>query len=208
MGEKLLKVIVYSDYICPFCYIGNYRIEKLKEKFELDIEWRPFEIHPETPKEGFFINNLPFPQGYMEMVFANVARLAEEDGLILKFPDKLPNSRLALFISEFARKKRKFEEFHNLVFEAYWKEGKDIGDLSLLLNLAESIGLDKNEILSYIESEEPSSQLKDSLLELRKYGINGVPTFIIGDRMIVGAQSYEVFTNVIQKVLEEKKITS
>ena len=76
------------------------------------------------------------------------------------------------------------------------------------MNLAESIGLDKNEILNYIESEEPSNNLKDSLLELRKYGINGVPTFIIGDRMIVGAQSYDVFTNVIQKVLDENKITS
>ena len=89
------------------------------------------------------------------------------------------------------------------MFDAYWKEGKDIGNLSLLLDLAESIGLNKNEILSYIETDEPSKNLKDSLLELRKYGINGVPTFIIGDRMIVGAQSYEVFTNVIQKVLEE-----
>ena len=199
----MIKVIVYSDYICPFCYIGFHRIEKLKEKFELDIEWRPFEIHPETPKEGFFIDSLPFPQGYMEMVFANVARLADEDGLNLKFSDKLPNSRLALYISEFARKKGKFEDFHKLVFDAYWKEGKDIGNLSLLLDLAESIGLNKNEILSYIETDEPSKNLKDSLLELRKYGINGVPTFIIGDRMIVGAQSYEVFTNVIQKVLEE-----
>ncbi|TFG28793.1 MAG: DsbA family oxidoreductase [Promethearchaeota archaeon] len=203
MGEKLLKIVVYSDYICPFCYIGFHRMEKLKEQFELDIEWQPFEIHPETPKEGFFVNNLPFPKGYLDMVFANVKRLADEDGLTVQFSGTLPNSRLALFTAEFARKNGKFDDFHKLVFESYWKEGKDIGNLSLLLDLAESIGLNRNEIQAYIKNDDPLKELQKSLIELRKYGINGVPTFIIGDRMVVGAQSYEVFRNVIQTVLEE-----
>ena len=64
MGQKKLKVIVYSDYICPFCYIGFHRIEKLKEEYNLDVEWEPFELHPETPKkglkmEGGYRNGLP-----------------------------------------------------------------------------------------------------------------------------------------------------
>lgn len=208
MSQEKLKVIVYSDYICPFCYIGFHRIEKLKEQYHLEIEWRPFELHPEIPKGGILIENLPFPRAYLEMVFANVKQLADEDGLTLKFSDKLPNSRLALIISEFARKKGKFDEFHKLVFEMYWKEGKDIGDLSLLLDLAESIGLNKNEIQNYITSDEPFNELKKSLKNLNDYGINGVPTFIIRDKMIVGAQSYEYFKKVIEKVLEEGPISS
>jgi len=204
MSQTKLKVIAYSDYICPFCYIGYHRIEKLKKEYNLDVEWRPFEIHPETPKRGASIDELPFPKGYLEMAFANVKRLADEDGLTLKFAEKLPNSRLALYISEFARKKGKFEEFHKLVLEAYWLEGKDIGDKSLLLDLAESVGLNKNEIENYLDTDEPFKILQKTLKELRKYGINGVPTFNIEERLIVGAQPYETFKKVIDKILDEK----
>ena len=125
--------------------------------------------------------------------------LADEDGLTLKFAEKLPNSRLALYISEFARKKGKFEEFHKLVLEAYWLEGKDIGDKSLLLDLAESVGLNKNEIEIYLDTDEPFKVLQNTLKELRTYGINGVPTFFIEEELIIGAQPYEIY-----KVLDEK----
>jgi predicted DsbA family dithiol-disulfide isomerase len=203
MKENKIKIIVYSDYICPFCYIGFHRLEKLKEKFNLEIEWQPFEIHPETPKEGIKLEQLPFPPGYLDMIMVNVKTLAEEDGIILKLSEKLPNSRLALYISDFAKKKGKFDEFHKLVFENYWKDGKDIGDLNLLLELAESIGLKKNEILNYIGSNEPYEKMRKVLIELRKYGINGVPTFLIGKQFIFGAQPYEVFETAIKKALEE-----
>jgi len=203
MGQKKLKVIVYSDYICPFCYIGFHRIEKLKEEYNLDVEWEPFELHPETPKKGFKMEGLSFPKDYLEMVMANVKRLADEEGLTLKFTGTLPNSQLALFISEFARNKGKFDDFHKLIFEAYWKEGKDIGDLSLLLDLAESVGLNKEEIMAYIKSDEPVNRLKKNMFELGRRGINGVPTFLIGNQFVIGAQPYEVFENVIKNEIRE-----
>ncbi|MFW9947957.1 MAG: DsbA family protein, partial [Candidatus Odinarchaeota archaeon] len=175
-----------------------------KKEYNLDIEWKPFEIHPETPKKGALTEDLPFPKGYLEMAFANVKRLADQDGLMLKFSKKLPNSRLALYISEFARKKGKFEEFHKLVLDAYWLEGKDIGDKSLLLNLAESVGLNKKEIEIYLDTDEPFKIVQNSLKEIRRYGINGVPAFLIENRLIFGAQSYEVFKKVINNILDEK----
>ena len=203
MNKTKLKVVAYSDYICPFCYVGYHRIEQLKKEYNLDVEWRPFEIHPETPKEGALTEDLPFPKGYLEMAFANVKRLADEDGLKLKFSDKLSNSRLALYISEFARKKGKFEEYHKLVLDAYWLDGKDIGDKSLLFDLAESVGLDKKEIEDYLSTGEPSTIVQQSLKEVRNYGINGVPAFIIEDRLIYGAQPYKVFKQVINEVLDQ-----
>jgi len=203
MSQKNVKIVVFSDYICPFCYIGFYRVEQLKNNYDLEVEWRPFEIHPETPKEGTELNNLPFPKEYLEMMKANIKRLADDVGVTFKLTDKLPNSRMALYLSEFARKKGKFDEFHKLIFDSYWKDGKDIGDQALLLDLAQSLGFKRNEILEYIDSEEPFNELKKSLRELRKYGINGVPTFIIGDSIVVGAQPYEVFEKVITKALEK-----
>jgi predicted DsbA family dithiol-disulfide isomerase len=203
MEQKKIKVIVFSDYICPFCYIGFHRIKKLKEEYDLEVEWRSFELHPEIPKKGVLKDNLPFPREYLDMVMNNVKRLADEAGIIFKFSGKLPNSQLALLISEFARKEGKFEEFHELVFDNYWKEGKDIGDISLLLDLAESIGLKKDEILDYIKSDEPLNKIKKATMELGRYGINGVPTFIIGDKIVVGAQPYDVFQKAVSQVLEK-----
>lgn len=206
MEQKKLKIIVYSDYICPFCYIGFHRIEKLKEQFKLDVEWRPFELHPEIPKEGILKDKLPFPKDYLDTVMNNVKQLADEAGITFKFSGKLPNSRLALYISEFVRDKGKFEEFHKLVMDTYWKEGEDIGDLSLLLDLAESIGLNKKEILDYIKSDKPLNKLRKSSLELHSYGVTGVPTFIIGEKVVVGAQPYEVFQKVVKKAMEKNTI--
>ncbi|MFX0029783.1 MAG: DsbA family protein [Candidatus Hermodarchaeota archaeon] len=203
MNQKKLKVIVYSDYICPFCYIGFHRIEKLKEKYPLEIEWKPFELHPEIPREGIITEKLSLPRGYIEIARANVKRLANEDGIPLKLSKKVPNSRLALFFSEFAKKKGKFDEFHRLVFDNYWKEGKDIGDSSLLLELAESVGLNKAEILEYIKSDEPVDKLYEAKLELRIFGINGVPTFFIEDEIVFGAQPYYVFEEAIDRVLKK-----
>jgi predicted DsbA family dithiol-disulfide isomerase len=208
MEQKKIKVKVYSDYICPFCYIGFDRIRKLKSEYDLDVEWRPFELHPEVPKEGVLTDNLPFPKEYLNMVMNNVKNLADEAGITFKFSGKLPNSRLALVISEFARKKGKFDEFHELVFDKYWIEGKDIGDLSLLLELAESIGLQRDDIQTYIKSEEPLNNLKKSHLELSRYGINGVPTFFIGDEIVVGAQPYDIFQKAVIKALEKEKLVT
>ena len=206
MSEKKLKVTVFSDYICPFCYIGFYRVEQLKKKYDLEVEWLPFEIHPETPKEGTELKNLPFPKDYLDMMKANIKKLADDVGISLKLSDKLPNSRLALYLSEFARKNGKFEVFHKLVFDSYWMDGKDIGDQAFLLDLADTIGLKRNEILDYISSEEPKSELTKSLKDLRQYGINGVPTFIIGDKIVVGAQPYEVFMKVIENALQNEAV--
>jgi predicted DsbA family dithiol-disulfide isomerase len=206
MREKKLKVTVFSDYICPFCYIGFYRVEQLKKNYDLEVEWRPFEIHPETPKEGTDLNNLPYPEEYLDMMKANIKKLADDVGISLKLSDKLPNSRLALYLSEFARKNGKFDDFHKLVFDSYWKDGKDIGDQAFLLGLAETIGLNRNDMLEYINSEEPKSKLTKSLKDLKQYGINGVPTFIIGDKIVVGAQPYDVFKNVIENTLQNEVV--
>jgi predicted DsbA family dithiol-disulfide isomerase len=204
MIQKKLKVIVYSDYICPFCYIGFHRIEKLKKKYDLDVEWKPFELHPEIPKEGIETERLSLPRGYLETVMANVQSLANEDGIRFKLSNKLPNSQMALYFSEFAKKNGKFDEFHKLVFDNYWKEGKDIGDKELLLNLAESVGLDKNEIKAYIETDDPSNRLEEAGVELGRYGINGVPTFFIGEEVVIGAQPYFIFEEAIERALQKE----
>ncbi len=193
------KVIVYSDYICPFCFIGKERAERLEKEFGVNVEWKGFEIHPETPAGGSDLASLGFDETTATAMRTRVLELSDEAGLELNLPVRIPNSRLALQIAEFAKEKGKFKEYHEAVFRAYWQEAKDIGQREQLFSLAAQAGLDLEELESYLESGKAAVRLNQHLQEVREYGISGVPTFVIGDKMVVGAQPYEV----LKKVLSE-----
>ncbi|HMF31150.1 MAG TPA: DsbA family oxidoreductase [Candidatus Lokiarchaeia archaeon] len=200
MRTDKVKVTVFSDYICPFCHIGFHRMQQLQQQYDLDVEWKAFELRPETAPEGVDLATV-FDKKYFAMVVANVQQLAAEDGISFEFPTRLPNSRLAHLIAEFAKDKGKFDEFHETAFELYWHEGKDIGDLDFLLEMAASIGLDRDEILAYLEREEPRDLLRRNIEELRALGTSGVPTFVIGNQVINGVQPRTVFERAILAVM-------
>ncbi len=191
------KVIVYSDYICPFCFIGKERVDQLEEKFEIDVEWKGFEIHPETPAGGSDLASLGFDEATVAAISSQVRNLSEEANLKLNLPSRISNSRLALQIAEFAKEKGKFKEYHEAVFRAYWQEGKDIGHREPLFSLAAQVGLDLKELESYLESGQAADKLNQHLQEVREHGIDGVPTFVIGNKMVVGAHPYEVLEKVL-----------
>jgi predicted DsbA family dithiol-disulfide isomerase len=92
----------------------------------------------------------------------------------------------------------KFDAYHALVFEKYWLEDKDIGNLDVLLDFATSIGLDRAELLAYLKRDESRKILRKYNAEARKFGITGVPTFIIGYTIISGAQPYAVFAKAVE----------
>ena len=191
------KVIVYSDYICPFCFIGKERVDRLEEKFEIDVEWKGFEIHPETPAGGSDLASLGFDEAYVTAMLSRVLEMSDEAGLKLNLPSRISNSRLALQIAEFAKEKGKFKEYHEAVFRAYWQEGKDIGHREQLFSLAGQADLDVEELESYLESGKATDKLNQHLQEVRDYGISGVPTFVIGNKIVVGAYPYEVLEKVL-----------
>ncbi len=193
------KVTVYSDYICPFCLIGKERVDKLEEEFKADVEWKGFEIHPETPREGRTIKDLNMDKGYIEMMRDNVMKLAKEAKVNIKFPSRISNSRLALEISEYAKEKGKFREFHSAIFNAYWQEDRDIGNMMFLFKTAKEVGLDVGELKEYLKDGRARKKLSEYLDEIRRYMITGVPTFIIGDKIIVGAQPYKVLKKTIEE---------
>ena len=191
------KVIVYSDYICPFCFIGKERVDRLEEKFEIDVEWKGFEIHPETPPDGSDLASLGFNEATVAAISSQVRNLSEDADLKLNLPSRISNSRLALQIAEFAKEKGKFKEYHEAVFRAYWQEGKDIGHREQLFSLAVQADLDLEELESYLESGKATDKLSQHLQEVRDYGISGVPTFVIGNKIVVGAHPYEVLEKVL-----------
>ncbi len=201
MTQNRIKIIVYSDYICPFCHIGFHRIEELKKDFPVDVEVRPFELHPETPKEGLGYDQLPFDPAYLAMALKSVKRLAAEGNIKFNVPSRMPNSHHALSIAEYAKIKGKFDAYHALIFEKYWIEDKDIGNLDVLLDLAASIGLDRQEIRTFLDSDEPRKMLNHHFAGAQKYGITGVPAFIISRTLISGAQPYVVFAKAVKAAM-------
>jgi predicted DsbA family dithiol-disulfide isomerase len=192
------KVIVYSDYICPFCYIGKHRADKLQEEFDVDVEWRPLEIHPETPKGGVTLKELGLDSHYLDMIIENVNRLASEIGLNLVQPKKIPNSKLALMLCEFARENGKFNEYHTEVFKAYWEDQMDIGDPDTLFDIIDGLGLDPDQAEKFLKKEIVKEKIERYLLEAKAWGIDSVPTFIIGNIKIEGAQPYELMKKAIR----------
>lgn len=191
------KITVFSDYICPFCFIGKSRIDKLRREFEVDVEWRNIEIHPGIPLEG--IPRYKLDWQFYSQLWLNVERLAEESGVEIKPPTFISNSSLALIASEYAKQEGKFELFHDTVFRAYWHEGRNIGNISVLLEIAERIGLDALGLRTYIRAGGWETSIDKNRRSAEEHLVSGVPTFIIGDDKVVGAQPYEVIRSTFLK---------
>ncbi len=195
------RVTVYSDYICPFCLIGKERADRLEKSFGVEVEWKGLEIHPETPPGGGDLASLGFDEDRVAALRSRVLEMGQEAGLKLEFGSRISNSRLALQVAEFAKEKGRFKEYHDAVFRAYWQESKDIGDREQLLALAAQAGMDIQELESYLESDRAATCLQQYLEEAVKYGVSGVPTFIIGNKVVVGAQPYEVLEGILRQQL-------
>ncbi|MEE9152328.1 MAG: DsbA family oxidoreductase [Thermoplasmata archaeon] len=193
------KVIVYSDYICPFCYIGKNRIDRIKKEFGVEVEWRGLEIHPETPKEGQTLEDMGVNPHYVEMVREHVKRLAKEENLDLKPHTRISNSKMALQLAEFAKENEKFDEYHDEVFKAYWMDVRDIGNPDILFDIIQKIGLDPNEARNFLEGGKAAQKMGEFLSEAKALGIDGVPTFLIGSKIVEGAQPYEVIKRAVNQ---------
>ncbi len=190
------KVVVYSDYICPFCFIGKSRIDRLKKEFDTRVEWRNIEIHPETPLDG--IPRTQLGAGFSQL-WLNVERLAKEAGVKIRQPPIISNSSLALIASEYARKEGRFEAFHDRVFRAYWQEGGNIGDINVLLEIGREAGLEPSRLKAYFKEGDWEAALERNNRSASKHQVSGVPTFIIGKEKVVGAQPYEAIKHAFTK---------
>jgi predicted DsbA family dithiol-disulfide isomerase len=196
-----LSLEMFSDFICPFCYIGFETVRRLKPEFGLTIEWKGFQIHPEWPTAGMAATE--YRRGMdsetRRMMWARIAALGETVGLEMQSPEYLANSRLALQAAEFARERGKAEIFEERVFQAYFKENLNIGIQGVIAELATEVGLDRDELTLALEANHYESRLRDNALAARERGVDGVPTFFVGDYPLVGAQSEQVMRQILQR---------
>ncbi len=196
-----VNILIYSDYLCPFCFLGKELVKKTQKKFTLNVSWKPYELHPDLSQ---FMPSLD--SGYIKMMWGNVERIAREYEIEIKMPKYLSHSRKALETSEFARKFNKFEECHERIFNSYFLEEKNIEKEETLFEIIEELGLNSDELKVAWNNNSLFEIIKKSIHELHSFGITGVPAFFIGNkkqRIIVGAQPQEFFEKIIMKSLDE-----
>jgi predicted DsbA family dithiol-disulfide isomerase len=198
-----LRLVMFSDFICPFCYIGFQTALRLKSELDLDIEWKGFQIHPEWPAEG--IPAAEYRAGMdpetRRMLWERLAAMGSAVGLEMKPPPLMTNSRLALEAAEFAHESNRgrAEAFEERIYRAYFTEGRNIGDANVLGELAADAGLDREELGVALESNRYSLRLKNNALVAHQRGVDGVPTFFVGDYPLVGAQNEETMRQILQR---------
>jgi len=196
-----LKLVMFSDFICPFCYIGFETVRKLKSEFELEIDWRGFQIHPEWPAEGMAAAD--YRRGMdpetRRTIWARIQAMAEATGFSMKPPAVLTNSRMALEAAEFANQCGVGEAFEERVYRAYFNEGLNIGSQGVIGELAAEVGIDRNELDLAIESNRYVERLRDNASDAHTRGVSGVPTFFVGEYPLVGAQNEDVMRQILQR---------
>jgi predicted DsbA family dithiol-disulfide isomerase len=169
--------------------------EEARREFDADVVWLPFDLHPEYPPEGIPLAQLHRRYGIGVGERDPLRDRFEAAGLEYNRPETVPNTRLALRMSELARERELHGAFHDRLMEAYWSQATNLGDPDELRRLADEVGLDANDVEAVIADHAAYLDLVEgSTRQAQSIGINAIPAFLLDRRLIVlGAQPLEVF---------------
>lgn len=199
-----LKITLFSDFICPFCYIGFHTLQKMQREFDLEVAWRGFQIHPDWPATGISADKVYGAQGSdsRKAAWERISTMATEIGLEMRPPSVLTNSYNALAACESAIASGKGEEFEERVYRAYFYDASNIGDVEVLKKLASEVGIDAEKTAEATTAPAIQLKLKNNALVAHQHGVSGVPTFFIGNYPLVGAQSLDTMRKILSRATE------
>jgi predicted DsbA family dithiol-disulfide isomerase len=179
-------------------------VEKLKQEYDVDVEWRPFYLYFDTPPEG---RELP---EHVQRARAGgseerLKQIAGQYDMRFQSTQRIYNTRLAHEATEYAREHGKGNEFHRALFRRVYAEGRDPSQWDALRGTAEEVGLDADEMQLQVESGKYTGIVEDQVRSAYRMGVTGVPTYVINDRYaIVGAQPYDVFKSTLGQIFKEE----
>lgn len=209
MIDNADRITVYSDYVCPFCYLGRRSLAAYQETRDrdLEIEWQPFDLrrHKRGP-DGEIDRSVDDGKddAYFEQVRQNVARLKEkydaDEMLDLNdLPeqvDSLEAQVASVYVNE--THPEHWLAFDEAIFDALWIDGRDIGDVDVLADLADEVGLDGDEIRSAVADEQYRERLRDEFTHAQRDGVTGVPTFVYDGHRARGAVPPEQLERLVE----------
>lgn len=210
-----MKIEIWSDVMCPFCYIGKRRFEKVLNAFpnkdQIVVEWKSFLLNPQIETQpGKNINQYLAEAKGMSIEEARslndqVTAMAAEEGLKYNMDQAVvANSLMAHRMTHFAKSKGKQIELEERLFYAYFTEGKNIDDLDTLIDLGESIGLNKKELHEVLKTNQFEEAVHQDIYEAQQVGLKGVPFFVYNNQYgISGAQPKELFEQTLKQAFDE-----
>lgn len=199
-----LRLTVFSDYICPFCYVGHHRLMRLRDEYDLKINWCFIEIHPETSAEGEPVASLEYPSEQWNQLMQNLEAVAKEEGIAMADHTFTTNSKDALLLSEAAKEqgREKFYDLHEKLFAAFFIDSRNIGDRNILRELAADSGIDNEVIESAWLEEKYRQRILSSYHAARQHEIQAVPSFIFGERKLTGVVTEDVMRSAARDMLK------
>jgi predicted DsbA family dithiol-disulfide isomerase len=210
-----MRIEIWSDFVCPFCYIGKRHLDlalgQLPFKDEVEVIYRSFELDPNAPLNpatnihGLLAAKYGISVEQAKSLNSDVAKRAGAVGLTFHFDTMIPtNSFDAHRLSHFAAAHGKMYEMAERLFKAYFTESRHIGDRETLAQLAADVGLSHEEALKVLDSGEFGNEVRRDEQEGHRLGVRGVPFFVIDRTYAVsGAQPVEVFVDVLEKAHRE-----
>ncbi len=212
MKKPELKISILSDYICPFCFFGNLRLDTLREHYDLKINWCFIEIHPETPSTGQSVKLLNYDDAEWDGMMQSLQQLAIAEQVKLNPQTMTTNSRKALLLAEACKPLGAdvFYPLHNRIFHAYFVEGQNIGDEGVLRDIARQHTIPENivnEAWSDPHASGPADSVPDRLLPYLQYAgylnASSVPTLVIGEKTYNGVLSRKRLLELAQEVTQK-----
>jgi predicted DsbA family dithiol-disulfide isomerase len=212
-----MQVEIWSDFMCPFCYIGKRRFEAALENFpnkkEIEVVFRSFELDPNAERDvSHNIHDLIAAKYGMSWEEAkatndNIVEQAQALGLTYHFDTMiLTNTFDAHRLTHFADRYGKMNEMAERLFKAYFTDSLHIGDHEALASLAAEVGLDQEEAAQMLAGHDYTKEVRDDEQEAGRLGVRGVPFFVINRKYAIsGAQPSEVFLEALQKAWDEAK---
>lgn len=176
------------------------RIERLRKEHGVRVKWVHFPLHPDTPQNGRSLEDLFAGRGYdIPKMQAQMRARMQAEGLPYGTRSMTYNSRLAQELGAWADTQPGGEAIHDALFRAYFVDAKNIGDPEVLVEIAASVGLPADQAREVLEKRTHKDAIDADWQKSHQYGVTGVPTFVVGNRGVVGAQPYEVLEELVKQ---------
>jgi predicted DsbA family dithiol-disulfide isomerase len=204
------------DAVCPWCYIGKRRLEQMmatRDGPATTINWQPFLLNPELPSAGIdrnaYLAGKFGSENRIRRIYGAISDvgLSVEIGFNFETIRHTPNSIDAHRMVRFAANEDKAEDAVEALFEGYFVEGMNIGEIDVLATIAGGLGLDADALTSHLQSDEGIAEIYEANAQAHRLGINGVPSYVFNENMIIsGAQEENVLARMLDAAMAAEKV--
>jgi predicted DsbA family dithiol-disulfide isomerase len=213
---KQITIDIVSDTVCPWCYVGKRRLEaalaRKPEGLDVFVAWRPFQLNPDMPKEGAdrrrHLERKFGGKDGARQIYDAIDQAGQSVGIPFAFRniERQPNTVDSHRLIDRAARAGKQDAVVEALFKAYFLDGRDIGELDTLAEIAGEAGLDRDETRAYLASDDDVERIRAEDVMARRMGISGVPCFILNRKYAVsGAQEPEVFLQAFEAIARESE---